>query len=233
MKKIFFVGLLMITSLSSYAQYYYDRSKVKAKTFQDETNDYTKYISASWDLNIPLSNTQFINSTSSAGIRLSYRKKLNDVDNLWAGFEFGAASYSQYYSYQTYFSPSSATSSDFYNYVSTYSLACSIDYFFLPMERKIAPYLGFSIGAASTNFSQYYNVNKVNNNSWGVQLRPELGVVASFKTNSSWKIKASAHYDYASNSSALEKNNFLLLRGSEYENFMSAGFSVGIVKMIR
>src|SRR6478736_5392231 len=160
MKKLHFVSLLMITSVSSYAQYYYDRSKVKAKSVQDETKDFTKYISLGWDFNTPLSNIQFINSTSSAGVRLSYRKRLNDVDNLWAGFEFGAASYSQYYSYQTYFSSSSATSSDFYNYVNTYSFTCSIDYFFLPMGEKIAPYLGLSLGAASTNFKQYYNVNE-------------------------------------------------------------------------
>lgn len=233
MRKLFFVSLLMITSVSSYAQYYYDRSKVKAKSVQDETKDFTKYISLGWDFNTPLSNTQFINSTSSAGVRLSYRKRLNDVDNLWAGFEFGAASYSQYYSYQTYFSSSSATSSDFYNYVNTYSLAFSIDYFFLPLEKKIAPYLGLSLGAASTNFTQYYNVNKVNDNAWGVQVKPELGVLASPKTNGAWKIKAAVHYDYASNTTDFVKNDFLLLRGSDYKNFMNVGLQIGIVKMIR
>jgi hypothetical protein len=206
---------------------------MKAKSFQEETTDFTKYFSLSWDFNVPLSNTQFINSASSAGVRLSYRKKLNDIDNLWAGFELGAASYSQYYSYQTYFSPTSATSSDFYNYANTYSLTCSIDYFFLPTEKKVAPYLGFSIGAVSTNFTQYYNVNKASDNAWGVQLKPEMGVLASLKNNAAWKIKAAVHYDYASNTSTLAKNNFLLLRGSEYKSFMSVGFQVGIVKMIR
>lgn len=233
MRKIFFVGLLVLTSVPSFAQYYYDRSKVKAKSFRDGTNDFTKYISLSWDFNVPLSNTQFINSASSAGMRLSYRKRLNDIDNLWAGFEFGTASYSQYFSYQTYSSPTSATSSDFYNYANTYSFACSIDYFFVPMEKKFFPYVGLSIGAASTNFTQYYNVNKASDNAWGVQLRSEVGILASLKTNSAWKVKASAHFEYASNTSAFAKNNFLLLRESEYKNFMNTGFQFGIVKMIQ
>jgi hypothetical protein len=233
MIKIFYIGLLALTSVPSFAQYYNDRSKVKTNTSQDVTDDFTKYISVSWDYNVPLSNTQYINSASSAGIRLSYRKRLNNIDNLWAGIEFGAASYTQYYSYQTYYSSASATSSDFYNYANTYSLAFSIDYFFLPMEKRIAPYVGLSIGAASINFSQYYNVNKVSDNTWGIQVKPELGILASLKTNAAWKLKVGVHYDYASNASDFAKNDFLTLRGSDYKNFMNVGFQVGIVKMIR
>lgn len=235
MRKSFFVGLLMLTCSAGFAQYYYDRSKLKDKSFQNEawTNDFTKYISFSWDFNRPLSNTQFINAPSSTGIRLSYRKRLNDIDNLWAGFDFGVVSYSQYFPYQTYSSSTSATSSDFYNYATAYSLTCSVDYFFLPAEKKIAPFAGLSFGAAAANFTQYYNVNKASDSGWGLQLRSELGVLASFKTNAAWKIKAAVHYDYASNASAFAKNNFLLVRGSGYKNFINAGFQVGIVKMIR
>ena len=137
------------------------------------------------------------------------------------------------YSYQTYFSTSSATSSDFYNYANIYSFSCSIDYFFVSMEKKVAPYLGLSIGAASTNFTQYYNVNKASDGAWGVQVKPELGVLAGLKENSAWKLKAAMHYDYASNTSNFAKNDFLVVRGSEYKNFTSVGFQVGIVKMIK
>lgn len=227
--------LVLLVSSRCFSQYYYDRSKLQPKVILDtaRTRDFSKYLSIGWDFNTPLSNTHFINTTSAAGIRLSYRKKLSDMDNLWVGYELGAVSYSQYFPYQTYYSTSSAVSSDFYNYTTVYSLACAFEYFFLPMERKIVPFAGLSVGAAATDFKQYYNVNKATDNVWGMQLRPELGILASLKKNSSWKLKLAAHLDYASNTSKLAKNNFFLLGGGEYKNFVNVGFQVGVVRLIK
>src|SRR5579871_2319236 len=138
MRKGFFVAVVLLISHACLAQYYYDRSKLPSKAMQNETvtsttSDFMRYVSIGWDFNAPLSNTQFVGATSSAGVRISYRKRINDVDNLWVGFDFGAVSYSQYVPYRTYFSTSTAaaTSTDFHNYATVYTITCNLDYFFL------------------------------------------------------------------------------------------------------
>ena len=194
---------------------------------------YTKYLSLSWDINTPLSNRQFLGNASATGIKLSYRKRLSDFDNIWGGIDLGLVGYSQHFPYQTYYSSSAATSADFYNYATNFSVTCSIDYLLVPTEKKLIPFVGLALGGASTNFTQYYNVNTATDHAWGLLVRPEAGVIAGFKANSAWRLKAGLHYDFASNTSTFAKNNFLLLRGSEYKNFINAGVELGLVKMIR
>jgi hypothetical protein len=48
-----------------------------------------------------------------------------------------------------------------------------------------------------------------------------VGALFGFKENSPWRIKAAAHYDFATNTSS----------DFGYKNFMTMGFQVGIVKM--
>jgi hypothetical protein len=216
-----------MVSLSLNAQYYYDRSKnpdrnIKNLPQQKATRDFDRYYFFSWDANKPMSNTDFINQTSSLGTKLGFRKRLNDVDRLWVGGDFGWAVYKQYIPYQTYvLSQTQSLSTDLYDYTYALNIAATIDYFFLPTDKLITPYGGFGIGAAYDKFTQYFNVYGGSATSWGLLLRPEVGVLIGFKENSSWRIKVAAHYDYSTNTST----------DFGYKNFTNSGFQVGIVKM--
>jgi hypothetical protein len=89
------------------------------------------------------------------------------------------------------------------------------------MEKIVTPYAGFGFGLAYDKFAYYYNVYGNAKGTWGLQIRPEAGLLISFKENSSWRIKAGVHYDYASNKSS----------DFGYKSFLNYGFQIGIVKM--
>ncbi len=224
MKKVFLFVFLGLGCSSLNAQYYYDRSKNPDKTNVQEPKtgrDFDTFYFLSWDNNTPLSNTEYIGNASNLGTKLGFRKRLNDIDRLWAGADFSWAVYKQYFPYQTYTFGTKSVSTDLYDYTYNYSLTAHIDYFFVPMEKKITPLVGFGVGLAYNKYAQFYNIFGSNANSWGLQLRPEAGVLVGFKENSSWRIKAAVHYDYASN-----KNTEF-----GYKNFLNYGWQIGIVKM--
>jgi outer membrane protein W len=233
MKNIFFsVFVLLVIVSSSNAQYYYDRSKNPDKPIVEKSGrDFDSFYFFSWDNNNPLSNQNYISQSSSLGTRLGYRKRLNDVDKLWVGADFGWVVYKQYVPYRTYQYGTQSISTETYNYSYNFSLTATLDYFFTPMENLITPYAGLGIGIAYDKFSQYYNIYGVTTNSYGLQVRPEVGVLVGFKKNSSWRIKAAVHYDYASNNGKLVDNNFITPGDDNYKGFVNMGFQVGIVKM--
>jgi outer membrane protein W len=137
------------------------------------------------------------------------------------GADFGWAVYKQCIPTTTYNFGTQSVTTDLYDYAYNYSLSVNLDYYFLPMEKMIAPYAGLGIGVAYDKFAQYYNIYGTKGTSWGFLVRPEAGVLIGFKENSSWRIKAAAHYDYSTNTST----------DFDYKNFMSIGFQVGLVKM--
>jgi len=219
------------------AQYYYDRSKSPAPSKSREVTeksgaDYDQFYFLSWDGNTPTSNTSYISSSSSSAIKLGFRKRLNDVDRLWGGADLGWSVYKQYVPLQTYQYGTTSISTDLYNYSYNYSLTGNLDYFFLPMEKIVTPYAGLGIGLAYAKFSQFYNIYGGSVSSFGLQLRPEAGVLIGFKKNSSWRLKAAFHYDYASTSAKLTSDNGFISQGdTNYKNFVNYGFQIGIVKM--
>jgi hypothetical protein len=224
MLKLILSSVFLITlCASSYGQYYYDRSKNPEKIEVPKTGrDFDTFFFFSWDLNRPMSNPDFISQSSTLGTKLGFRKRLNDVDKLWVGAEFGWAVYKQHFPYQTIpLSNNSSLSTDWYNYAYSYSLAASIDYFFLPMERIVTPYAGLGIGVAYDKFSQFYNIYGQSANSWGLMLRPEAGILIGFKPNSSWRLQGAVHYDYSSNATST----------FGYKGFTNVGYQIGIVKM--
>ncbi|MBS1486714.1 MAG: hypothetical protein JST43_03930 [Bacteroidetes bacterium] len=226
MKKYFFILTFVAVAVSVQAQYYYDRSKNPDRTIRKTTNsnegrDFDHYFFLSWDANKPLSNANFISSASSFGMKLGFRKRLNDVDRLWAGADFSYSIYKQYIPYQTYTSGNQSTSTDLYNYTYSYSVTANIDYLFFSQDKIVIPYAGLAVGVAANKFSQYYNIYGTTNTGWGVQLRPEAGLLVGFTKNSPWRLKAGVHYDYASSKSTT----------FGYNNFLNMGFQVGIVKM--
>ncbi len=235
MKKLFLVTMVSLGFVViAQAQYYYDRSKNPDKvpsqpkrqnrSQSSNSGDYSKFFFASWDGNNPMSNSSFINNFSSLGTRFGFRKRINDVDNIWIGGDFGEAVYHQHFPYQTYATSSTqSVSTDLYNYSYNYGVTVNIDYFFFPMEKIINPYVGIGIGAAYDKFAEYYNINSSAGDSWGLLIRPEAGILVGFKQNSPWRVKAAVHYDYASNTNS----------SFGYKNFINTGLQIGIVKMIR
>ena len=225
MKKTFVALMAMLLFFAqAKAQYYYDRSKnpdKKVKVIEKSGRDFDTFYFLSWDNNQPSSNTNFVSSASSLGSKLGFRKRLNNVDRLWAGADFGWAVYKEYFPYTTYTTGTRSLSTDLYNYVYSYNLGATIDYFIFPMERLVVPYGGLTIGAAYDKFAQYYNVYGSSGNSWGLLLRPEVGVLIGFKENASWRIKAAFHFDYSTNSN----------KDFGYKSFTNTGFQIGIVKM--
>jgi hypothetical protein len=227
MKNIFSLAAIMCASfISVKAQYYYDRSKNPDKNVEKISTtkggrDFDRFYFLSWDNNSPLSNKDFINQSSSLGIKLGFRKRINEEGKLWVGGDLGWATYKQYIPSNAYTYGTQSVTTDLYNYVYSYNLSVNIDYFFLPMEKIIVPYGGLGIGVAYDKFAQYYNIYGSSNTSWGFLAKPEAGVLIGFKENSPWRIKAAVHYDYSTNTST----------DFNYKNFMSMGFQVGVVKM--
>jgi len=220
------VIILGVSFISVKAQYYYDRSKNpdknagKISTLKTGRN-FDRFYFLSWDYNSPQSNNDFIGQASTLGSKLGFRKRISEEDKLWVGGDFGWAVYNQYIPINTYTNGTQSITTDLYNYAYNYSISANLDYFFLPMEKIIAPYAGLGIGAAYDKFAQYYNIYGSKGTSWGFLVKPEVGVLIGFKENSPWRIKAAAHYDYSTNTST----------DFGYKNFMSMGFQVGVVKM--
>src|SRR5258707_6306915 len=195
MKKTFVALMAILLFLAqAKAQYYYDRSKNPDKRVMEKTGrDFDTFYFLSWDNNQPSSNTSFVSAASSLGSKLGFRKRLNDVDRLWAGADFGWAVYKEYFPYTTYTTGTRSLSTDLYDYVYSYNLGATLDYFIFPMERLVTPYGGLAIGAAYNKYTQYYNVYGSSRGSWGPLLRPDVEVLIRLKENASWRIKAAIH----------------------------------------
>jgi len=236
MKKLFSIVVFSIAFVGSVkAQYYYDRSKnpdkipnqpkqTRSRSSSSSSSNYSKFIFAAWDGNKPMSNSSFIDQSSSLGARFGFRKRLNDEDKFWVGGDLSWSVYNQYFPYQTYTTGTQSVSTDLYDYAYNYGLTVNIDYFFLPMEKLVVPYAGFGIGIAYDKFNQYYNIyGDTPSDSWGLLVRPEVGVLIGYKQNSRWRLKAAVHYDYSSNTNSTYG----------YKGFTNAGLQIGILKMIR
>jgi hypothetical protein len=234
MKKFAFIFVILLgLSVSASAQYYYDRSKNPDKVPAQKTSrDFDTYYSFSWDNNAPLSNQNFISQTSNLGTKFSLRKRLNNVDHLWVGGDLAWAVYQQHWPYGTYQYGTTTLATELYNYSYNYSLTLNIDYLFTPTDKMVVPFAGLGVGLAYDKFVQYYNVYGPDPiNSYGLQVRPEAGVIIGFKENSSWRLKAAFHFDYASNNGKLVANNFITPGNDDYHGFVNMGLSIGIVKM--
>jgi hypothetical protein len=227
---LIFFGVVCSQQLS--AQYYYDRSKNPDKTvIQKPSRDFDTYYFFSWDNNTPLSNQNFISQVSNLGTRFGMRKRLNSVDRLWVGGEVGWSVYKDHIPFTTYQYGNTSIAAEVFNYSYNYSITANVDYFFFSMDKNIVPYAGVGIGLAYDKFAQYYNIYSNSVNSYGLQLRPEIGVLLGFKENSSWRIKVAGHFDYASNSGNLVNNNFITPGNDNYKGFLNMGLQIGIVKM--
>jgi hypothetical protein len=179
-----------------------------------------KYFYFSVDYNAPLSNKSWISKGSAQGLRIGYRAFI--TDRISAGIDLGSSSINEYKPTRTIESASGAITTDYFNYIYSYSAVASGQYNFLVGDGdKIFPYGGLGLGANYNEYTQYYNIYTNAETAFGFLVRPEAGILVKFGTRRSLGAMASVHYDYSTNKS----------EEFGYKNFSTAGFQIGLMFM--
>ena len=113
--------------------------------YEMEAQNFNQLFSISWDINQPLSNTDFIGNTSKQGFRIGYRQIINE--HFLAGLDLSSSTFKDYAPRQTYYTSDGALTTDFFRYADAYGLTLSGDYLFRP-EKKFQPFAGLGVGAS-------------------------------------------------------------------------------------
>lgn len=200
MKKIFLLVVMMTCVMAANAQ--------------------RKYFYFTLDMQKPLANTSWIDDFSGHGGRLGYRVFIND--KISAGLDLGWMSFDEYKPTETMEITNGHITTDYFNYIYSYSAAASAQYNFKVGEEEIFfPYVGLGLGANRMEYVQYYNIYSDGDKSWGFLARPEAGILIRFGTRKSMGLMAAVHYDFSTNKTDLYG----------YDNFSSAGFQIGLMLM--
>lgn len=179
--------------------------------------DFDRYFTVAWQGNVPLSNTSWIDKTSGKGLRLGYRKMINN--KFAAGFDYSWATYDKYFPTATFETETGAITTDYFNYIYSYAITASGQYF-IPLEtKKVMPYVGLGLGASLNRYREYYNIYTESDESWGFVGRPEVGVLFPF--GGKWGAMVSGHYNFST-----AKSDYF-----DYSDFSHIGFNVGVVIM--
>lgn len=178
-----------------------------------------KYFYINLDINKPMTNTDWLSAVSPRGARIGYRQFI--TRSFSAGIDVGWASYNQYFPKETFQYPSGAITTDYFNYVTSLSVAASGQYNFDIRSKVVYPYVGIGLGALGNQYTQYYNIYTDRDNSWGFLSRGEVGALFRFSKRRGIGGMIAFHYDYANNKS--EVNN--------YSGFSSIGVQVGLMFM--
>ncbi|HEU5292319.1 MAG TPA: outer membrane beta-barrel protein [Cyclobacteriaceae bacterium] len=173
-------------------------------------------LSVGWNTIKPLSDKEFTNKTSSAGMKLGYSKLMND--RFGFGIEGGFNTLDDYVPRQTYEYPGGAVTTDIYNYLYYYTLMGNAQYYFV-QTKNFVPYVSVAIGVAFSEYRTYYNVYSDADNNASFAVRPEIGTLFRMKENARVGLKTAASYDYAANKSSY----------FEVDNFSGISFHVGLV----
>ncbi len=181
---------------------------------------FDKYYSVVFDVNKPLSNTEFIKNTSTRGAKFIYREFINEKFSV--GGEFGLATYNDYVPPAVYTNGNTSIYTDFFGYAYNYSLTLSGEYYFIT-DKWIMPYAGFGFGAAYNRYTIFYNIYGDEDKKWGALFRPNVGTLMRFGKKTSWGATAGIHLDF----STAKSKDF------DYKNFSNLGFQIGLVYMKR
>jgi opacity protein-like surface antigen len=179
---------------------------------------YDKLYFIDWNLNQPLTNTDFVGNTSTRGGRVGFRQFINE--NIGVGVDINWAGYDDYIERQTYASTNGALTTDFFKYVESYAGTVVTDYYFLT-DSKLMPYAGLGLGAGYNNYKLYYNVFSSSEGSWGFVVRPQAGAWLRFGERSTWALHAGVHYGFSTSHN----------KELDYKNFSNVGFQIGLVKL--
>lgn len=179
------------------------------------------YLYVSWDINVPLSNTNWVGNTSTRGGKAGYRAFFAD-GKFSAGLDFNWATFDEYAPTETIQNANGAITTDYFKYIYNYGLAASGQYYFLKGQSDILfPYAGLGLGATYNDYTLFYNIYKDVRKSWGFLARPEAGILVRFGPRRSLGAMAAVHADYSTNRS----------KDFGYDNFANVGFQVGLMLM--
>lgn len=179
MRKVFIL-LFTVVSVSASAQIYESGFHVTLNTLKT------------------LSDNEFIDRTSSNGVRLGYSKFLSD--RFGFGIEGGYSVLQGHDPYQTYFYEGGSISYESYRYVYYYTLMANGQYYFMQGKHFI-PYASLGAGVAFSQYKEFYNVYQEADDKTAFALRPEVGTLFRVKEHAGWGLKAAIGYDYTTNKS--------------------------------
>jgi hypothetical protein len=182
------------------------------------------YFYINWDINTPLTNTDWVKGTSSSGARIGYRAFIQEDSRLSLGIDVNYATFDTYKPKETFVSKGGAITTDYFNYIYQYGITASAQYYFpLGDGEQFFPYAGLGLGANHHEYTQYYNIYSNSEKKWGFLARPEAGMLIRFNKNRGLGAMAAVHYDYSQNKS----------ESFNYKSFSSFGFQIGIMVMNR
>jgi hypothetical protein len=195
-------------------------SFVIALMFVSEANAQNKYFYVTLDVQKPLTNTTWINGASAKGGRVGYRGFISPKFS--AGVDIGWMSFDEYKPTETVEITNGAITTDYFNYIYSYSAVASAQYNFTIGDGDLFfPYVGVGLGANRMEYVQYYNIYSDGDKSWGFLARPEAGILVRFGKRRALGAMAAVHYDYSTNSTDLYR----------YNNFSTVGFQIGVMLM--
>lgn len=145
-----------------------------------------------------ISDKDFIDRTSSAGIRLGYSKFLGE--RFGFGIEGGHSVLRGHDPYQTYYYDGGAISYESHRFVYYYTFMANGQYYFVQGKHFI-PYASLGLGVAFSQYRLYYNVYQEEDKKTAFAVRPEVGTIFRIKEHAGWGLKAAVGYDYTTNKS--------------------------------
>ena len=186
------------------------------------THAQNNYFYFNWDVNVPLVNTTWISSTSTRGAKVGFRKFIGPESRFSAGVDVNWAYYQDYKPTETFLQPTGAITTDYFNDIFQLGIAASGQYYFPVGNREhFFPYAGIGLGASGNKYTVSYNIYADEESSWGFLARPEAGILVRIGTRRRLGLMAAAHYDFSTSKSV----------SYGYDNFMNAGFQLGIMMM--
>jgi len=178
------------------------------------------YFYFNWDLNQPLSNTGWIDKTSSRGAKVGFRKFIGDERRISAGLDVNWNYMQEYKPTETFVSESGAITTDYFNNVFQVAAVASGQYYFpLGKNEHFFPYAGLGLGANRNNYSVSYNIYEDEEQHWGFVARPEAGMLVRIGSRRKFGLMAAVHYDFSTNKS----DNY------RYKNYSTVGFQLGVM----
>src|SRR5918993_546487 len=88
----------------------------------------SNYLYITWDYNIPLTNTEWLDNSASRGGKVGYRAFLND--RMSVGLDLGWTTFTKYSPRETFQNATGAITTDYFKYIYSYSAAASVQYYF-------------------------------------------------------------------------------------------------------
>jgi hypothetical protein len=182
------------------------------------------YVYINWDINKPLTNTEWVESTSTRGGKVGYRFFFTEHRKFSLGVDYSWTSFEEYAPTQTFVNGSTAITTDYLKFVYQSALAISGQYYLNGGKSDwFFPYAGLGMGVNRNRYVMNFNVYSNEDKTFGFLARPELGLLAKFGRDRNVGVMAAMHYDYASNKS----------EDFDYKRFTSMGFQVGVFFMNR